>query len=275
MAAPIGTKNKTADVSPEEIRQTLSRVIQSRYFSHAPKKQKFVQLICDYYLQGRAAELNEYLIGYEVFEKGAGYNPSSDPVVRVGAHDVRKKLEQYYQNEGATDVIRLQIPIGTYIPCFLKTSGPTEPEGGECVAVEGLAVAQSEGAAAPIEKKNPLAARLLPFSASLFFGFVERKLRRQEKHLLLATGAVIFFLVGVVIWLISQNRYLSDQLSSNSSGGDTNIAVSSEVWHSFLANKSSTLLILSNPVVFRSVNGADPEIQVNTRTNKSDRGIGK
>jgi hypothetical protein len=100
--------------SEEEVRQALSRVLTSKYFIHAPKKQKFLRLICEFYLNGRAGELNEYLIGREVFDRDEGYNPSVDPIVRVGAHDIRKKLELYYNHEGATDEFRLDIPIGSY-----------------------------------------------------------------------------------------------------------------------------------------------------------------
>src|SRR5262245_33165094 len=92
-----------APVLPEEVRQTLENILHSKHFAHAPKKQKFLQLICDYYLNGRAGELNEYLIGRDVFERDDSYNPAADPIVRVGAHDIRKKLELYYQQEGAGD----------------------------------------------------------------------------------------------------------------------------------------------------------------------------
>jgi hypothetical protein len=85
----------------EDVDQVLSRVLSSKYFANAPKKQKFLRLICDFYLNGRAGELNEYLIGREVFDRDEGYNPASDPIVRVGAHDVRKKLDLYYKGDGA------------------------------------------------------------------------------------------------------------------------------------------------------------------------------
>src|SRR5262245_1207806 len=104
----------------EDVDQVLSRVLRSKYFVNAPKKQKFLRLICDFYLNGRAGELNEYLIGREVFDRDEGYNPASDPIVRVGAHDIRKKLELYYQREGVNDELKLEIPIGSYEPIFIR-----------------------------------------------------------------------------------------------------------------------------------------------------------
>src|SRR5215470_2805466 len=115
-------------IKPDEVRQTLESILGSKYFSHAPQKRKFLRLICDFYLNDRASELNEYLIGREVFSRGAAYHPAEDPIVRVVAHDVRKKLEMYYQGEGTDDAIRLQIPVGCYEPQFTRRpSRPSEP----------------------------------------------------------------------------------------------------------------------------------------------------
>src|SRR4030095_5838773 len=116
-------------IAPEEIRRALDRILNSRHFSQAPKKRKFVQLICDYHLAGRAKEINEHLIGIEVYERNDRYSPAEDPVVRVAAHDVRKRLEQYYLHEGRNDEIRLEIPIGSYEPVFKQASDvPSETE---------------------------------------------------------------------------------------------------------------------------------------------------
>src|SRR5215468_801067 len=109
-------------ISPDEIRQTMDRILNSRHFSQAPKKRKFVQLICDYHLAGRAKEINEHLIGLEVYERNDRYSPAEDPVVRVAAHDVRKRLEQYYLHEGRNDQVRLEIPVGSYEPVFKLAS---------------------------------------------------------------------------------------------------------------------------------------------------------
>src|SRR5438128_2161976 len=115
MAEPV-----SALVEPDEIRFALERLLRSKYFINAHKKQKFVRLICDYYLEGRAQALNEHILGYDVFGRDSSYNPSNDPIVRVFAHEIRKKLEVYYANEGATDPVRLEIPAGSYQPVFTR-----------------------------------------------------------------------------------------------------------------------------------------------------------
>src|SRR5262245_61567573 len=103
----------------EEMKRALNRVLGSKHFVHAPMKQKFLRLTCDFHLSGRGAELNEYLIGREVFDRDDSYNPATDPIIRVGAHGVREHMALYYQREGADDEIRIEIPVGSYEPVFI------------------------------------------------------------------------------------------------------------------------------------------------------------
>jgi hypothetical protein len=260
MAASLGTKNTAVDVTSEEVRQTLDRILQSKYFSHAPKKQKFIQLICDYHLQGRTSELNEYVIGYEVFEKGTGYNPSTDPVVRVGAHDVRKKLELYYQHEGAEDAVRLVIPLGTYIPVFMRAADSTPsatisiPPLDQEIEKNDLPPFRDESLPAPSSTKvsSPV--------ATSFIAQAERRIARSAKAFLMLTGVTILLLAAMIVWLINQNRALQRRVGVTTISPMQEQSLAQGMWSLFLSNQVSTLLVLSNPVVYRTVNGADPEI---------------
>src|SRR5690349_21854926 len=135
MADPV-----SANIEPDEIRLALERLLRSKYFVNAHKKQKFVRLICDYYLEGRAQELNEHILGYDVFGRDNSYNPSNDPIVRVFAHEIRKKLEAYYVNEGAADPVRLEIPAGSYQPVFTRQVVPQASEESEAPLDEAPAV---------------------------------------------------------------------------------------------------------------------------------------
>ena len=227
-----------APVSAEEMHQVLERILRSRHFVHAPKKQKFIQLICDFYLNGRAGELNEYLIGREVFERDDRYNPAADPIVRVGAHDVRKKLELYYQNEGAQDAIRLIIPVGSYEPVFVRA----------CVQEEPVAIPVVSGGVDEV---------LLPEPPSLATEQRGSDLVSGRKWL--AGAGVVVLLLAVTILAIN-NRSLRQQLDQSAVRLAAERSQYGAVWEPFLKNNTPTLLILSNPTVHRPVNGADPEI---------------
>ncbi|HEX4948932.1 MAG TPA: hypothetical protein VFZ34_19800 [Blastocatellia bacterium] len=247
-------------ISEEEVRQVIQSITNSKYFSHAPKKQKFIHLISNYYLQGRTAELNEYLIGYEVFDKRSGYNPSTDPVVRVSAHDVRKKLELYYQNEGASDQVRMLVPVGTYVPVFLRQTAPAAyselktPEPAEATEVNG----HKSNVSAPRQSTASLFKKLW----SVFGAVRIVSGRRQQiwQLALMLAATIILILVGVTVWLLRSNWELQHQLTSAAESRDK-IWLQS-IWEPFITNQYSTVIVLSNPVVYRTVNGADPDVMV-------------
>src|SRR5215471_9656650 len=179
-------------IKPAEVRQALETILGSKYFSHAPQKRKFLRLICDFYLNNRASDLNEHLIGREVFSRGAGFHPAEDPIVRVVAHDVRKKLEKYYQHEGTDDAIRLQIPIGSYEPQFTRRpSRQSEPAPAPLPSNEVLTgeVMTGEVMTGEVMSAAPNRFRiwalgagvLLLTTALVFFAFSNRDLRRQMR----------------------------------------------------------------------------------------------
>ncbi|MBO0719429.1 MAG: hypothetical protein J2P41_01310 [Blastocatellia bacterium] len=126
--AAQSTKLEIESINEEEVRQTLERVLNSKYFVNAHKKRQFLSVVCDFYIKDRARELNEYILAYDVFSRDSGYNPSADPIVRVVAHEIRKKLESYYQNEGADDEIRMELPAGSYQPVFHRRQLPVVEE---------------------------------------------------------------------------------------------------------------------------------------------------
>ncbi len=242
MAAQFNQSLRTSsEVSSEEIRHALECVLQSRHFVHAPKKQKFIKLVCEFYLNSRAGELNEYLIGREVFERDDSYNPQADPIVRVGAHDVRKKLELYYQNEGAEDAVRLFVPVGSYEPVFVRQipQEKVEPE----VEAEETGSANVE-----IEEKGQIQIAADEPARS----------GATEKWMLVLGGATALLIIALMI-LIAANRKLRQQVDATSRNSSRERSLYGAVWEPFLKGDKPTLLILSNPPVFRPVNGADPD----------------
>ena len=61
---------------------------------------RFLRLAVERALAGQADELKEYLIGVEVFDRKASYDPRVDPIVRVEARRLRAKLKAYYEGDG-------------------------------------------------------------------------------------------------------------------------------------------------------------------------------
>jgi hypothetical protein len=254
-AANQAITEPTVPIAPAEVCQTLESIFKSRYFIHAPKKQKFLQLICDYYLNGNAGELNEYLIGCEVFERGDGYNPAADPIVRVGAHDIRKKLELYYQNEGAADPLRLIVPLGSYEPVFVRQtlSVPAVP------ATPSLSTAPAPANVLSLEASPEEGDSEAPAGSS-FAAIPVQSGEKSAPRWFWAAGAMLLLLVGAVVGLLWLNRGLQQQVAQAVLTQPKGQAVNSPVWQLFLNDNAPTLLILSNPIVYRSANESDPQV---------------
>ena len=212
-------------VEAAEVEQTLERILKSRYFVHAHKKQKFLRFICDYYLQNRAHELNEYVLAYDVFGRDQTYNPSADPIVRVVAREIRQKLETYYQKEGSGDDIRMEIPSGSYQPVFIHQKG----HNGQAGAVDHSIYTDQ--------------------------GF-QGKTTRNELWLTpgkILTGLLILALSLTVVVLLLSNLSLRSRVSG------TNIDASAgELWTPFLKDPIPPIIVLSNPVVLRFLRSNEP-----------------
>ncbi len=69
-------------------------------------------------LREEGTQLNEYLIGIEVYERSSSFDPQIDTIVRTEARRLRSKLKQYYESEGINDSILIEVPKGSYAPTF-------------------------------------------------------------------------------------------------------------------------------------------------------------
>ena len=68
---------------------------------------------------GRADRLHAYPIALEVLGRDASFDPQTDPVVRMEAGRLRRRLERYYLGAGQSDPVRIDIPKGGYAPTFI------------------------------------------------------------------------------------------------------------------------------------------------------------
>jgi TolB-like protein/Tfp pilus assembly protein PilF len=115
-------------VDPGEIRGQLDRILSSQTFRTAEREKAFLRYVVERTMEGRAAELKEYTIGVEAFGRGDGFDPRLDTIVRTEARNVRRRLARYYEEEGHSDPVRIELPKGGYAPQFLESPQlDTEP----------------------------------------------------------------------------------------------------------------------------------------------------
>ncbi len=104
--------------SPDAVRAQLKKILGSKQFRSSELPRKFLTFVVLKTLENKAAEIKEYAIGVEAFNRGDGFDPRMDSVVRVVARRVRDRLAEYYRQEGKDDSLVIEVPTGSYIPSF-------------------------------------------------------------------------------------------------------------------------------------------------------------
>lgn len=105
-----------------EVYLALERVLSSARFSRSERLRRFLEFIVREKLAGRGGDLKEYTIATEVYDRGPGFNPATDTIVRVEARRLRTMLQAYYGDGGNSDPIRIEVPKGGYAPSFCRRS---------------------------------------------------------------------------------------------------------------------------------------------------------
>ncbi len=106
--------------SSEEKQQALTLVLHSQVLARADQLRKFLRYICEMEEAGRAEEITEYSIGTEALGRPRDYSPAADSGVRGRAHDLRQKLEQFYEIENPGARLRIGLRKGSYTPYFYE-----------------------------------------------------------------------------------------------------------------------------------------------------------
>lgn len=100
-------------------RAALQAVLESATFSKNPRLSSLLEYLCIRYFQGEAKSIKEYSIATDVFRRPADFDQSTDAIVRVEMHRLRKKLKEYYAAEGANQPVEIVIQSGQYQPEFV------------------------------------------------------------------------------------------------------------------------------------------------------------
>jgi hypothetical protein len=115
--------------SAEEKQQALEAVLTSQTFARADLLKKFLRYVCEMEQAGRADEITEYSIATKALGRPRSYSPAADSGVRGRAHDLRQKLEQFYELENPGTTLRIGLRKGSYTPLFYEAEPKfvTEP----------------------------------------------------------------------------------------------------------------------------------------------------
>jgi TolB-like protein len=113
---------------PEEgaIQRELSRVLGSIAFRRAKRLRGLLEYAAD-----PDARLNEEAVAAAVFGRVNDFDPRTDPLVRVEFGRLRRRLAEYYADEGKADPIRIVMPSRGYRLSFVPIHATAQNGEGE------------------------------------------------------------------------------------------------------------------------------------------------
>jgi hypothetical protein len=181
---------------PARIQPALEHLLSSPPFRNTLQCQTLLRYIVKHTLAGEDHLLRERVIGSEVFGRKPDYETGEDPVVRIRAAEVRKRLAQYYQSIPESPELHIDIPPGSYRATFRWKEA----------AVPDLGPA-SPTYSAELHPALPSPAELQPFRSTI----VEQPARRVGWLAFASVVAIV--LVGALVaalWVPAPARALRD-----------------------------------------------------------------
>ena len=108
----------------------LERILASPVFRNSKRYASVLRYVVERALEGNADRLKERTIGVDVFGRPADYDTASDHVVRSAMAEIRKRLAQYYQEDGENSELRIEVQPGSYVPQFreIALQSPVAPD---------------------------------------------------------------------------------------------------------------------------------------------------
>jgi len=103
-------------------RAEVNSILSAGVFGRTNNLGRLLTFVCDKYFEGAIDEIKEYSIAVNALGRPDSFDPQVDTIVRVTAHALRKRLEDYYRGAGAAHAVHICLPPGHYVPKFIHTS---------------------------------------------------------------------------------------------------------------------------------------------------------
>ena len=174
------------DLEKGAVQQQVEHLLASPLFHSSKRYPRFLRFVVGRALDGQADQLKERILGMEIFDRPADYDTNKDPIVRVTAAEIRKRIEHYYQDPKHSQEIRLFLPAGSYAPQF---SWPGHPAGLPETSLD----LPGNGSAA-----------VMPYSAPAVRSPRPKGLSATGRKLALALSVLVVLIASVAVWDLSR-----------------------------------------------------------------------
>lgn len=118
---------ETDELTPIQKNELVVRVAGSSAFRRALRLREFLLFVGKASARDGFTEYREQDIGVRVFGRSPDYDRGADNIVRVNATELRKRIDRYFAEEGASEPYVFQIPRGAYKLVFSRRGAAAEP----------------------------------------------------------------------------------------------------------------------------------------------------
>lgn len=180
-----GNHAKCAAWSPAQCAAILAEaddILAHSSFKNSKRCITLLRRLIDHALDGDQEGVKERTLGIEVFGRDPDYDTSADPIVRMTANEIRKRLAQYYQASNRRTELKISLVPGTYLPQFEFDAAEAPSAGGEAEPQEPARV--------PVPFPGPVAVEIVP---------APRNARSWEKWALCSAAGLLVTVVALVL----------------------------------------------------------------------------
>jgi hypothetical protein len=219
----------SSELEKGAVQQQLERLLASTLFHSSKRYAQFLRFVVGRTLEGHGHDLKERILGIEVFDRPPDYDTNTDPIVRVTAAEIRKRIDQYYQDPKHGQEIRLFLPSGSYAPQF---SWPGYPN--------GLAVAPS----AP-----PNASSVTTQTAT------ESEKSESVPHRWISTKAILLIVLAILVSIAAAGTWWRGSRPP----------ILREFWSPFVKSPDPALFCIADQVQYANIqlrDAADPQKEI-------------
>ena len=108
------------DLNASEIEhKELDWLLTSGVLGRSHNLAQMLRFICEKHFEGQVSQITEHALAVEALGRRSDFNPQVDTIVRVTAHQLRKRLQEIYAGPGASRPVQVHIPTGQYAPSFV------------------------------------------------------------------------------------------------------------------------------------------------------------
>jgi beta-glucanase (GH16 family) len=182
-------------------KQELEWVLSHPEISRSASLVRFLSFICAKYFDGESKDIREPTIAVQALgRKESNFDSHTDPIVRVTARTLRKKLQMLYEGDAQDHQLQIVLPRGHYIPQFVRR-GDAPAESPLPVEVPSLDQVQLDSAAmpgtiAPADPDEDAGSGLWQAFSKAFAFVADRRALWKYATMIFAVAAI--FLAGVL-----------------------------------------------------------------------------